>query len=71
MPQMTLLWRVGSSTMTRRAGLSCRGKDDSVLILSALEELLSSFRSKMVGYAAKYFSWSCLLQVSVNVEADF
>ena len=58
------MWRVGSSTMMRRAGLSCRGKDASELILSALEELLSSCRSKMAGYDAKEFSWRCLLQFS-------
>ena len=42
-----------------------------MLILSTLEELLSSCRSKMAGYAAKEFSWCCLLQVSANIEADF
>ena len=70
MPQWNLMWRVGSSTMTRRAGLSCRGMDVSVLILSALAELLSSCRSKMAGYSAKEFSRCCLLQVSANVKAD-
>ena len=71
MPQRTLMWQVGSSAMMRRAGLYCHGKYASVLILSALEELLSSCRSKMAGYAAKEFSWCCLLQVSANFEADF
>ena len=71
MPQSNLMWWVGSLTIMRRAGLSYCGKDASVLILSALEELLSHCRSKIVGYAAKEFSRYCLLQVSANVEADF
>ena len=57
--------------MMRRAGLSCHRKDAKVLIIFALEELLSSCRSKIVGYAAKDFSRCCLLQVSANVEAHF
>ena len=71
MPQSTLMWQVSSLTMIRRAGLSCRGKYASLLILSALEELVSSCSSNMAGYAAKYFSWRCLLQVYANVEDNF
>ena len=71
MPQRTLMWRVCSLTMMSRAGLSCRSKDSSVIIISALEELPSSCRSKMTGYDAKEFSWRFLLQVSANVVADF
>ena len=56
--------------MISRAGLSCRVKDASVIILSALVELSSSCRSKMAGYAANEFSWRCLLQVSANVVDD-
>ena len=41
--------------MIRRSGFSCRGKDASVLILSALEELMSSCSSNIAGYAAKDF----------------
>ena len=65
------MWWVGSSTMMRSAGLSCCRDDAIVLILSALEELLSSCRSNIAGYEANEFSRCCLLQVSVNVEADF
>ena len=57
--------------MIRRAGLSCCGKDASALILYALEDLSSSCRPNMAGYAAKEFSWRCLLQVYANVVADF
>ena len=70
MPHRTLMWRVGYVTMMRRAGHSCRGKDDRVLILTALEELLSSCRPKMAGYAAISFSWRWLLHVSEKVLAD-
>ena len=48
------MW-VGSSMTVRRAGLSCRGKDASVIILSALEDLLSSCRSKMAGMPPRSF----------------
>ena len=65
------MWPVDYSTMMRRAGLYCRGNNANVLILSALGELLSSCRLKIMGYAAKDFSRCCLLQVSTNVEADF
>ena len=41
-----------------------------MLILFALGELLLSCRSNMLGYAAKAFSWRCLLHVSDNVVAD-
>ena len=61
------MWRFGSLMMMGRAGLSCHFKDASMLILSALKELLSSCRSKIVGYAAREFSRCCLLQVSANV----
>ena len=33
MPQRTLMWHVGSSMMTRRAGLYCRSKDATMFIL--------------------------------------
>ena len=49
------MWRVGSSMMMRRAGLSCRVKGANVIILSALVEMPSSWRSKIAGYAAKEF----------------
>ena len=65
------MWQVGSLTMMRRADLSCHGNYASVLILSALQDLLYSCRSKIAGYAAKEFSWCCLLQVSANAEANF
>ena len=65
------MWRVYSSTMTRRDGLSCRGKDAKVLILSVLVDLPSSWRSKIAGYADKEFVHCCLLHFSANVEADF
>ena len=71
MPQRNLMWRVGSSTMMRRAGLPCHDKYANVLILSALVELPSSGRSKITGYTSKEFSRCCLLHVSANVEADF
>ena len=71
MPQMTLMWRVGSSTMTSRAGLSCRGKDASMFILSKLNDPLSSWRSKIAGYADKEFDLCCLLHISANVESGF
>ena len=54
----------------RRDGVYCRGKDASVIILSALGDMLSSCRSKMAGYAANEFYWRCLLQVSANVVDD-
>ena len=65
------MWRVGSSTMVRRDGISCRGNNAKLLILSALAELPSSWRPKIAGYAAKEFIRCCLLHVSANVEADF
>ena len=61
------MWRVSSLTMTRRAGLSCRGKDARMFILSNLVAPPSSWRSKIAGYAAKEFSLYCLLHISVNV----
>ena len=65
------MWRAGSSTMMRRAGLSWRGKDDNVLILSSLAELPSSWRSNILGYVAREFACCCLLHISANVEAVF
>ena len=64
------MWWVGSSTMIRRAGLSCRGKDAKEFILSALVVLSSFSRSKIAGYTAKELVLCCLLHVSANVEAD-
>ena len=47
------MWRVGSSNMIRRAGLSCCGKDARMSIRSVVVVMLLSCRSKMDGYAAK------------------
>ena len=55
MSQRTLMWRVGSSTIMRRAGFYCCGKDAKVIILSALVDLPSSWRSNIAGYASKEF----------------
>ena len=65
------MWRVGSLKMMRRDGLSCRGKDVRLLILSALVVLSSFCRSNIAGYEAKESVHCCLLHVSANVEADF
>ena len=65
------MWRVGSLTMMRRYGISCRSKDANVLILSALVELPYSWISKITEYTAKEFFYCCLLHVSANIEADF
>ena len=64
------MWRVGCVTMMKRSGRYFCGKDARGLILTVLEELLSSCRSKMVGYATKAFSWRSWLHVSENVVAD-
>ena len=64
------MWRVDCVTMIRRSDRSCHGKDARVLILTALEELSFSCRSKMAGYAAITFSWRCLLHVYEKVVAD-
>ena len=61
------MWILGSSRMTRRAGLSCRDKDARMFILSGIFAPPSSWRSKIAGYAAKEFSLCCLLHISVNV----
>ena len=63
------MWRVGSSTMMRRSGLSCCGKEARMFIL--LDVVVTSFscRSKIAGYAAKDFFLCCLLHTSANVEA--
>ena len=71
MPQRTLMWRVGSLTTTRRAGLSWRGKDAMMFILNDLVAPLSSWRSKIAGYAAKEFVFSCLLHLSAKVASGF
>ena len=70
MPQRNPMWRVGCFTMMRRSGRSCRGKYTRLLIISALGELSFSCRLKMVGYAAKAFSWSYLLHIYESVVAD-
>ena len=62
------MWRVGYSTMTRRAGLSFCGKDARMFILSDLVAPPLSWSSKIAGYAAKGFVLCCLLHISVNVE---
>ena len=53
MPQRTLMWRVCSSTRTRRVGLSCHGKDARMFILSDIVAPPLYWRSKIAGYAAK------------------
>ena len=55
--------------MTRRAGCYYHGKDARIFILSDLVALLSSWRSKIAGYAVKEFFLCCLLHISVNVES--
>ena len=62
------MWRVGSSTMMRGAGLSCCGKEVRMFILSDVVMTLLSCRSKMAGYAAKDSVLYCLLHTSMNVE---
>ena len=64
------MWQVGSSTIKRKDGLSCRSKGDKVFILSALVMLSSFSRSKIAGYAAKELVLCCLLHVSAHFEAD-
>ena len=63
------MWRVGSSAMTRRAGLSCCSKDASMFILSELDAPTLSWKSKIAWYAAKEFVLFCLLHTSANVES--
>ena len=70
MPHRTLMWRVSFVKMMRRAGRSCRGKDARVLILTALEDMSSSCRSKMSEYAIIAFSLHCFLHISEKVVAD-
>ena len=62
------MWRVGSSTMMRRAGLLCCGKEARMFILSYVVVTTLSCRSKMDGYAAKESFLYCLLHTSANVE---
>ena len=61
------MWRVGSSTITRRDGLLCCSKDVGISILSAVFVVLLSCRSKMAGYAAKKSVLCCWLHTSENV----
>ena len=61
------MWRVDSSTMTRRDGLSCCGNDARMSIFSAVVVMLLSCRSKMDGYAAKESILCCWLYTSANV----
>ena len=49
------MWRVGSSAMMRRTGLSCCGKEVRMFILSDVVVASLSCRSKIAGYAAKEF----------------
>ena len=63
------MWRVGSLTMMRRAGLSFCDKEARMFILSDIVVTSLSCRSKMAGYAAKEFVLCCLLHTSANVEA--
>ena len=62
------MWRVGSSMMTRRAGLSCCGKEERMSILSEVVVMLLSCRSKMAGYEAKDSVLCFWLHTSANVE---
>ena len=62
------MWRVGSSTMTRRAGLLCCGKEARMFILSDVVVTVLFWRSKMAGYSAKESVLCCLLHTSENVE---
>ena len=71
MPKRTVMWRVVSLTMTRRAGLSFRGKDAWMFILSEIISPPASWRSKIARYAAKEFVLCCLLHISANVESGF
>ena len=62
------MWRVGFSTMTRRDGISCCGKEERMFILSDVVVALLSCRSNMAGYAAKESVFCCWLHTSANVE---
>ena len=62
------MWRVSSSTMTRRAGSSCCVKEERMFILSDVVVTVLSCRWKMAGYAAKDSVLCCLLHTSANVE---
>ena len=62
------MWRVGSSTIMRRDGLSCCGKEKRMFILSYVVLKVLSCRSNMAGYAAKESVLCCLLHTSENVE---
>ena len=62
------MWRVGSSTMMRRAGLLCCGKEAMMFILSDVVVTVLSCRSKMAGYAIKESVLCCLMHTSANVE---
>ena len=62
------MWRVGSSTMMRRAGLSCCGKEARMFILSDIVVTVLSCRSTMAEYAAKESILCCFLHTSSKVE---
>ena len=68
-PHRNRRWRVGPMTKMRRDGLSCSIKDVSLVILSAVHTVPSSFsRLKMAGYAAKESALCWLLHISVKLE---
>ena len=62
------MWRVGSSTMMRRAGLLCCGKEARILTLSDIVLTVLTCRSKMAGYAAKESVICFLLHTFANIE---
>ena len=63
------MWCVSSPTTTRRAGLSCCGKESRMFVLSEVVVTSLSCRSNIAGYSAKEFVLCCLLHTSANVEA--
>ena len=70
-PHRTRRWRLGLSKMMRRSGLSCSGKDVSVIILSSVRAVPLSLRIlNMAGYTAKELASSWLSHISAKVEAD-
>ena len=62
------MWRVGSSRMMIRAGLSCCRKEARMFILLNVVVTVLYWRSKMAGYGAKESILCCLLHTSENVE---
>ena len=62
------MWRIGSSTMMRRSGLLCFGKEARMFVLSDVVVTMLSCRLKMAGYASKESFLFCLLHTSANVD---